>query len=70
MDNRTEYRGGALKAYYSRRGILIEFIVLYTPKQDGVLERTNCIIIKKTRMMITKIIKQKASLVVALLTND
>jgi transposase InsO family protein len=70
IDNRTEYRGGALNAYYSRRGILIEFTIPYTPKQDGVLERTNCTIIKKTRMMIIEIIKRKAQLVVALLTND
>jgi hypothetical protein len=70
MDNGTEYRGKALKAYCSRRGILIEFTVPYTPKQDGVLERTNCIIIEKTRTMIINIIERKAKLIVALLTDN
>jgi transposase InsO family protein len=70
MDNGTEYRGNALKAYCSRRGILIEFMVPYTPKQDRVLERTNYTIIKKTRTMIINIIKWKAKLIVALLTDN
>lgn len=70
MDNGTEYGGGTLKAYCSRRGISIEFTVPYTPEQDGVSERTNRTIIEKTRTMIIEIIERKAHLAVAALTDD
>jgi transposase InsO family protein len=53
IDNGTEYGGGALKAYCSGRGILIEYTVAYTPEQDGVSERSNRTTLEKTRTMIS-----------------
>jgi transposase InsO family protein len=70
IDNGTEYGGGALKAYCSGRGILIEYTAAYTPEQDGVSERSNRTIIEKPRTMIIEIIERKAQLIVAELSDD
>jgi len=49
MDNGNEYGGTALNSFCSKRGIIIETTVPYTPEQDGVAERANRIILERAR---------------------
>jgi transposase InsO family protein len=50
-DNRTEFRNTNIEEFLEE-GIKHEFLVLYTPQQNGVVERKNQTLIKAARAML------------------
>lgn len=51
-DNGPEYISNETRDYFESNGIQYEFIIRYTPQQNGVAERMNRTIIEKARYMI------------------
>ena len=53
-DNGGEYRSRDMKAFCVVKGIVLEFLPPYTPELNGVVERVNRTLCKKTRAMLIR----------------
>jgi transposase InsO family protein len=51
-DNGTEFRNTNIEAFLDEEGIKHEFLVPYTPQQNGVVERKNRMLIEAARAML------------------
>jgi transposase InsO family protein len=51
-NNRTEFRNTNIKEFLDEEGIKHDFLVPYTPQQNGVVERKNRTLIEATRAML------------------
>jgi transposase InsO family protein len=51
-DNRTEFKNTNIEEFLDEEGIKHEFLVSYTPQQNGVVERKNRTLIEVTRAML------------------
>ncbi|GJZ49401.1 integrase, catalytic region, zinc finger, CCHC-type containing protein [Tanacetum coccineum] len=51
-DNGTDFKNATLKAHYEKLGIMQQFSIARTPKQNGVVERRNRTLVEAARTML------------------
>jgi transposase InsO family protein len=51
-DNGSEFRNTQVEEFLDEEGIKHELSTLYTPQQNGIVERKNCTLIEATRTML------------------